>query len=153
VVERKRLDHVPLILVTTEQWVGRRRFNQLATRRHMAKSRKHPLEDNPFAEGFFEWMDSTDGQEHIAMLDALWPLLQDVKLDAGQRIFVWPDGKRLNFEKSAKRLQEQTSDFKLEEVKEFLIDWIDGYAPSGITQEELDEFDSLASAWTGELRK
>jgi hypothetical protein len=119
----------------------------------MAKSHKHPLEDNPFLDGLFDWMDSTEGQEHIEMSEALWPLLQDVKLDVVSRVFLWPDGKRLSFDKSAKRLQKQTSDFKLQNVKEFLVDWIDNYAPDGITQEQLDKYESMAVAWSDELRE
>jgi hypothetical protein len=118
----------------------------------MAKSRKHPLEDNPFLDGLLDWMRSPEGQEHIEMSDALWPLLDDVKLDVVSRVFVWPDGKRLSFDKSAKRLQKQAPNFKLEDVKEFLIDWIEGYAPSSMMQEQLDQFDSLADAWSDELR-
>jgi hypothetical protein len=117
----------------------------------MAKSRKHPLEDNPFLDGLLDWMGSAEGQEHIEMSDALWPLLDDVELDASQRRFVWSDGKRLSFEKSARRLQQRIPNFKLDEVKKFLIDWIDNYAPDGMTQEQVDEFDSIASTWTDEL--
>jgi hypothetical protein len=119
----------------------------------MARSRKHPPEDNPFPDGLFEWMDSAEGQEHIEMSDALWPLLEDVKLDPSQRVFVWPDNSRLTFDKSARRLHKQIPDFKLADVKEFLLDWIDNYAPDGVTQEQLDEFDSLAGAWSDELRE
>jgi hypothetical protein len=119
----------------------------------MAKSRKHPPEDNPFPDGLFEWMGSEEGQEYISMSDALWPLLEDVKLDVGQRVFVWPDNTRLTFDTSAKRLHRQIRDFKLEDVVDFLIDWMDNYAPDGMTQEQLDKFDSMASAWSDELRE
>jgi hypothetical protein len=151
-VERKQLDHVPLPVVTKTMG-GSGRFPEPATFWRMAKSRKHTLEEDPFLDGLLDWMGSAEGQEHIEMSDALWPLLEDVKLDANQRKFVWPDGKRLSFDKSARQLQQQLPDFKLEEVKEFLIDWIDGYAPEGMTQEQLDEFDSTASAWADKLRK
>jgi hypothetical protein len=142
-----------MVAVIPEQWGRYDRFAESAAFRHMAKSRKHPPEDAPFPDEFFEWMGSTEGQAHIEMSDALWPLLQDVKLDASQRVFVWPDESRLTFDKSARRLQKQVSNFKLPDVKEFLIDWIDNYAPDSMTQEQLDEFDSLASAWSDELRE
>jgi len=98
-------------------------------------------------------MGSAEGQEHIEMSDVLWPLLENVKLDAAKRIFVWPDNSELSFDKSAKRLQKQTSDFKLADVKEFLVDWMDNYAPDGMTPEQLEEFDSMASAWADQLRE
>ena len=57
----------------------------------MGKPRKeHPDEEsifanNPFIEGFFEWMDSPEGEKHLAIYDVLSKLLEDVHLDARER--------------------------------------------------------------------
>ena len=57
----------------------------------MDKPRKeHPDEEsifanNPFIEGFFEWMDSPEGEKHLEIYDALSKLLEDVHLDARER--------------------------------------------------------------------
>jgi len=50
--------------------------------------------DNPFVDGFLEWMGSREGQQCIEIHDVLWDLLEDVQLDAKQRQLIWPDAKR-----------------------------------------------------------
>ena len=61
----------------------------------MGKQRKeHPQDSifasNPFLDGLFDWMDSPEGQQCIAVRDVLWDLLEDVQLDAKQRKLIWP---------------------------------------------------------------
>ncbi len=57
----------------------------------MGKPRKEQPEaesifaNNPFIEGLFEWMDSPEGQQSIAVRDVLWDLLEGVQVDAKQR--------------------------------------------------------------------
>src|ERR1700736_5755627 len=41
--------------------------------------------DNPFVDGFLEWMGSREGRQCIEVRDVLWDLLEDVELDAKQR--------------------------------------------------------------------
>jgi hypothetical protein len=118
----------------------------------MGTSRKKPDGNQSFMDDFLDWMDSPEGQEYIELSDLLWPLMSDVQLDASQRKFVWPGGERLSFEDVARRLHEQQSNFALEDVKEFLVSWIDNYAPEGMAQEKLDELDRLLEDWADELR-
>jgi hypothetical protein len=119
----------------------------------MGKSRdKHPLEDNPFADDLLEWMGSAEGQAHIDMSDVLWALLGDVQLDAAQRKLVWPDAKRLSFDESVQRICKQHADFEREDVRDFLLSWLENYAPDGYTAEQMDELDRLANAWAEDLR-
>ena len=56
----------------------------------MGKQRREQPQDNifannPFVDGFFEWMGSREGQQCIEVRDVLWDLLEDVQLDAKQR--------------------------------------------------------------------
>src|SRR5271169_1505352 len=66
----------------------------------MGKPRKEQPEaesifaNNPFIEGLFEWMDSPEGQQSIAVRDVLWDLLEGVQVDAKQRQLIWPGAKR-----------------------------------------------------------
>jgi hypothetical protein len=115
-------------------------------------SRRHPLEDNPFVDDFLEWMGSPEGQEFIEISDILEPLMRDVRLDAGERKFIWSDGRCVNFDQSVSVIQAQYPDFSLDDVRGFLICWIENYAEDGMTQEELDKLDDLADEWTDELR-
>ena len=119
----------------------------------MGKQRKeHPQDsifaNNPFIDGFFEWMDSPDGKQCIEISDVLWILLEDVHLDARQRKLIWPGAERLDLEQSVQRIQNLYPDFPSDEVEEFLIDWIDmGYAPENYSQAQLDELDTLTERW------
>lgn len=120
----------------------------------MAKSRnKHPLEDNPFADGLLQWMDSPEGERHIEVSDALWELMDGVGLDAEQRKFVWPGAKRLSFEQSVRRILKKHPGFPQERVEGFLITWIENYAPDEYTEEQLADLDRLSDAWVEELGK
>jgi hypothetical protein len=121
--------------------------------RPMGTSRKNSDGDQPFLDDFLDWMDTPEGQEYIELADLLWPLMSDAQLDASQRKFVWPDGERLSFEDAARCLHAQQPNYALEDVKEFLISWIDNYAPEGMAQERLDELDRLLEDWAGELRE
>src|SRR6516165_6506448 len=85
--------------------------------------------DNPFGDGFLEWMGSREGQQCMEIHDVLWDLLEDVQLDAKQRQLIWPDAKRtarkqrLDLDQSVQRIQKLHSDFPRDEVEEFLLDW------------------------------
>jgi|SRR5512134_3009209 hypothetical protein len=126
----------------------------------MGKQRKeHPQDSifasNPFLDGLFDWMDSPEGQQCIAVRDVLWDLLEDVQLDAKQRKLIWPDAEPLDLEQSIQRIQKEYPDFPRDEVEEFLLDWIDmGYDPENYSQAQLDELDSLTERWVADhLRK
>ena len=95
--------------------------------------------NNPFVDGFFEWMGSREGQQCIELRDVLWDLLEDVQLDAKQRQLIWPDAERLDLEQSIQRIQKLYPDLPRDEVEEFVLDWIDmGYDPENYSQAQLD---------------
>jgi hypothetical protein len=76
----------------------------------MVKRRtKHPLEDNPFIEGFLEWMDAPEGQQSIQALDQVFDALEHAGIDARHRKIVWADGKRLSIEQSVERIHANPS--------------------------------------------
>lgn len=121
----------------------------------MGKRReKHPFEDNPFLDGFLEWMGSPEGQLSVEVSDALWQLMENVHLDARRRELIWPDGaQRLSFEQSAQRIQKEYPHFPRERIESFLISWLEHYAPEGYSQEQLDELDQLAEQWLADLER
>jgi hypothetical protein len=121
---------------------------------YMAKSRdKHSLEDNPFADGLLQWMDSPEGQRYIEVSDVLRALMKDVQLDAKDRRFVWPGAKRLTFDQSVSRIRKQHRNFAVAVVRRFLISRIEHYAPDDFSEEQLQELDRLANEWADELRQ
>ena len=129
----------------------------------MGKPRKEQPEaesifaNNPFIEGLFEWMDSPEGQQSIAVRDVLWDLLEGVQVDAKQRQLIWPGAKRtarkerLDLDQSVQRIQKMCPEFPGGEIEEFLLDWIDmGYDPENYSQAQLDELDSLTEPWVAD---
>jgi hypothetical protein len=65
---------------------------------------KHPFDDNPFLDGFSEWMGSAEGELSGEVLDAVWMLLETADLDAKKRKIIWEDGKRLSIPESVQRI-------------------------------------------------
>lgn len=114
---------------------------------------KHPFEDNDFVEDLFEYMDSPEGQRSIEVGDALREIMDEVQLDAAQRIFLWPDGQRLSFDKSIEWIQNQHPDFPPKRIVSFVIFWIGNHAPEDYSQAQLDELDRLTEGWLDELER
>jgi hypothetical protein len=132
----------------------------------MGKPRKEQPEaesifaNNPFIEGLFEWMDSPEGQQSIAVRDVLWDLLEGVQVDAKQRQLIWPGAKRtarkerLDLDQSVQRIQKMCLEFPGGEIEEFLLDWIDmGCDPENYSQAQLDELDKLTERWVADHRR
>jgi hypothetical protein len=85
----------------------------------------------PFLEDLLEWRHSPEGQQFSELADALCDLMEDVHLDAAQRRFIWPEGKRLDLDQSVAHIQKQYPDFRRDWIEEYLIDWMDmDYAPN-----------------------
>jgi hypothetical protein len=104
--------------------------------------------NNPFLEDLLEWRDSPEGQQFAEFADALCDLMEDVHLDAAQRRFIWPDGKRLDLNQSVAHIQKQYHGFRRDWIEEYLIDWIDmDYAPEHYSRAQLDELDRLTAQW------
>jgi hypothetical protein len=130
-------------------------FEDRMSKQRRAQPQDSIFANNPFVDGFFEWMGSREDQQCIEIHDVLWDLLEDVQLDAKQRQLIWPDAERLDLEQSIQRIQKLYPDFPHDEVEEFVLDWIDmGYDPENCSQAQLDELDSLTERWVADhLRK
>ena len=109
---------------------------------------KHPFEDNPFLDGFSEWMGSAAGELSGEVLDAVWMLLQTAEVDAKRRKIIWEDGKRLSIPASMQRIHADNPDFPPELIEKHLIGWLEmEYAPPDYSEKQLDELDRLTEKW------
>jgi hypothetical protein len=109
---------------------------------------KHPFEDNPFLEGFSEWMASAEGELSGEVLEVVWTLLQTAEVDAKRRKIIWEDGKRLSMPQSVQRIHADYPDFPPELIEEHLIGWLQmEYAPPDYSEKQLDELDRLTDKW------
>ena len=106
------------------------------------------LDDNPFLEGLFERMNSAEGELYREVSDTLWPLLDELHVDAKQRQIIWLDGKRLDLDESVQTIQTDYPDFPRELIESRLISWLDAeYAPTGYSPEQFEELDQLTEDW------
>ena len=103
--------------------------------------------DNPFVDGFLEWMGSREGRQYIEVRDVLWDLLEDVQLDAKRRQLIWPDAERLDLVQSIQRIQKLYPDFPGHEIEEVLLNC---YDPKNYSQAQLNELDSLTERWVAD---
>jgi hypothetical protein len=93
-------------------------------------------EQNPAGGNEFqEWLRSEEGQQPVKASDAVLALLEDVELDADQRILVWPDGGRRSFEESVAHLQQQQPQTGPDELANLLIDWMEESASPKVSGE------------------
>jgi hypothetical protein len=108
---------------------------------------EHPFEDNPFIDGLLEWMGSPEGQRSIEALDVVWPLLEEVAIDAKSRKLIWPDGARLSIAQSVRRIHADHPEFPADLIESKVVSYIESFAPPDYSQEQLDELDRLADSW------
>jgi ABC-type glycerol-3-phosphate transport system substrate-binding protein len=118
-----------------------------------SRSKHHPFQDNPVAEAFLQWMDSPEGQRYIGVSDVLNTLMQNVQLDVRGRRIVWSEDERLTVDQSVTHIRKQHPDFAADQIRRFLISWIENYAPAEYTDEQLNELDQLADEWVAQLRR
>ena len=126
---------------------------QTLTRRWYAyfmgkRQEKHPFEDNPFLDGFSEWMGSAEGGLSGEVLDAVWMLLETADVDAKKRQIIWEDGKRLSIPESVQRIHADHPDFPPELIEAHVIGWLEmEFAPPDYSEAQLDELDRLTEKW------
>lgn len=114
----------------------------------MGKQRaKHRFEDNPFIDGFLEWMDAPEGQESIEALDLVFDALEHAGVDPRQRKIVWADGKRLSIEQSAERIQAEHPGVPRDLIETHLLGWLENCAPESCSERQLEELDRLIGPW------
>ena len=114
----------------------------------MVKRRaKHPLEDNPFIEGFLEWMDAPEGQQSIEALDQVFDALEHAGVDARHRKIVWVDGKRLSIEQSVERIHAKHPGVPRYLIETHVLGRLENCAPESCSEHQLEELDRIIEPW------
>jgi len=98
------------------------------------------LENNPFIDRLFEWMDSPRGQLSDEVREVAWQRLEKVDVDATHRKLIWEDGRRLSIDESVQRILGDYPDFPVELIETHLIAWLEmEFSPKTYSQEQIDE--------------
>jgi len=120
----------------------------------MGKRRTKSLfEDNPFIEGFLEWMDAPEGQQSIGASDLVFDALGDAEVDARQRKIVWADRKRLSIEQSAERIRAEHPGVPRDLIETHVVGWLESCVPESCSERQLEELDRLIEPWLDEYER
>ena len=114
---------------------------------------KHPFEDNPFIDGFLEWMDAPGGQQSIEALDLVFGALEHAGVDARQRKIVWADGKRLSIERSTDRIHAGHPGVPRHMIETHVLGWLENCAPESYSERQLEELDRLIGPWLDDYER
>jgi hypothetical protein len=139
-------------ILARENLMGKRR-NQHP--RQLQDNQDSIFAGNPFLDDLLAWRHSPEGEQFAAFSDVLCDVMEQVQLDARQRLFIWPDGERLDLDQSVARIHQQYPDWRHDWIEEYLIDWIEmDYAPEHYSTAQLEELDRLTERWVADhLRK
>ena len=109
------------------------------------------FENNPFIEGFAEWMDSSDGELFDEVRERIWQSFKNVDVDASARKLIWEDGKRLSIDESVQRIHGDYPELPVELIETHLIAWLEmEFAPNTYSQVQLDELDRSTEKWVND---
>jgi hypothetical protein len=115
---------------------------------------KSPFEDdNPFIDGFLEWMDAPEGQQSIEASDLVFAALARAGVDARQRKIVWADGKRLSIRQSAERIHAEHQGVARELIETHVLGWLESCAPESCSERHLEELDRLIEPWLDDYER
>ena len=115
---------------------------------------KSPFEDdNPFIDGFLEWMDAPEGQRSIEASDLVFVALAHAGVDARQRKIVWADGKRLSIRQSAARIHVEHPDVPRDLIEIHVLGWLESCAPEACSERQLEELDRLIEPWLDDYER
>jgi hypothetical protein len=118
------------------------------------RAQRHPLEDNPFLQGFSEWMDSPDGELSAEAADAVWELLAGADVDARHRKIRWDNKEALDIEPSVKRIHGVHPHLSLELIETHVLSWLEcGFVPQDYSQQQLDQLDALIERWIEDYQR
>jgi len=110
-------------------------------------------ESAEIAPGSEQWIASfADGLYEDARNAVLDSIEQIEKLDPGNRRLVWSGGTALSFDKSVERISTAHPTLPMVLIRSHLFGWLEqGELPGDLSDEEMEELDSLMEPWIDDL--
>jgi len=110
-------------------------------------------ESAEIAPGSEQWIASVaDGLYEDARDAVLDSIEQIEKLDPGNRRLVWSGGTALSFDKSVERISTAHPTLPMVLIRSHLFGWLEqGELPGDLSDEEMEELDSLMEPWIDDL--
>jgi hypothetical protein len=129
--------------------MGKTRKKSWSSNRDEDEAEDSIFANNPFIEGFVEYINSPEGELQLEVDDVLWELLTDVHLDPKKRLLLWPDTEQLDIDQSVERIQKLYPQYPHELIEGSLLSWLEmGYEPpTHFSVKQIDELDRLTERW------
>jgi len=110
--------------------------------------------NNPLLEALAEYVNSPEGELQSEVDNILWDILEDVHVDAGKRLLLWPDAEQLTLEQSVACLAKQFPDYPRDLIEDSLIGWLEqGYEPKNYTKAQMKELDRQTEQWVADHQR
>lgn len=125
----------------------------------MSSSKKpfNVFEDNPFADGLFDFMASPEGILFEQIRELTWEMLEPVIVDTATQQLLWDDGQALSIEESAQRINETVEPGQgvtQELIESEIIGWLEmGHVPEDYTDSQLEKHERKVAAWIKDHRR
>lgn len=116
--------------------------------------RPPPLGENPFLDGFTEWMDSPEGQLTDEARETVWPRLDTAQIDAQRGTIGWPGAPPLDIEQAVHHIHENHPHLSTALIEDSLISWLEmEYAPQNYSPKQLDTLEQHIDRWIKKHRR
>ena len=107
---------------------------------------------NDFLEGFYEWLDSEEGETSMEAMDIVFETLENAKLDLKSRKIIWPDGSRLTIRQTIKRIHME-SGIDMDPIESHVIAWMEmDFVPEGLDEKQMEIFEYQINDWVNDHR-
>ena len=117
-----------------------------------ARGRKIELMQNDFMEGFFQWLDSEEGEISKEALDVVYETLENAVVELETRKIVWPDGSKLSIFQTCQRIHLE-SEIDFEPIQDHVLAWLEmSYVPKGFDNKQMEIFDERVNVWLTDYR-
>jgi hypothetical protein len=101
----------------------------------------------------FQWLDTEEGMTSMRALDEVAVALEGVDLDVEKRRIVWPDGKRLTIDQTARRIRNKTAT-DLRVVETHLMCWMAmRFEPKGLDRKQMEAFEFRINQWVEDHKR
>jgi hypothetical protein len=116
--------------------------------------------NNPLMDAFFDYINSPEGELHLEADEFIWDYLQDVRVDAEKRLFLWADDeifdaeKPLDIDQTVERIQRRYPVYPREIIVRSVLGWLEcGYAPPDYSQAQMAKLDGLTERWVEDYER
>ena len=95
----------------------------------------------------FRWLDTEEGMTSMRAIDDVAAALEGADLDVEKRRIVWPDGKRLTIDQTARRIQNKP-ETDLRAVETHVVCWMEmRFEPKGLDLKQMEAFEVQLNLW------